>query len=339
MEAVLRSADSIAVEVADSTHVSAARQAVARITQALDFDETHAGQAAIVVTEAVTNMLKHGGGGSFIARPLSVDGAIGIEMLAIDKGPGMEDFEACAVDGHSTAGTRGNGLGAMRRQSDEFEVYTRRGEGTILRALIWRGAKPAGDCHYVLGALVVPKPGESVCGDAWGAEFSEEGATFLLADGLGHGPDARRAAASAVDALHSHPREAAVRIVDRAHMKLRPTRGAAVAVMRHEAASGELAFAGVGNISACVIDADSRRAMVSHNGIVGHNMHKSTEYRYPWAPGGLLVAHTDGIDTRWDLAQFPGLTDCHPSVIAAMLYREHARGRDDAGIVVARLRH
>jgi len=331
-------AGAVAVTVADSSHVSAARQGVSRMTRALGFDETRAGRAAIVVTEAATNMLKHAGRGTFVAQSIVVDGVLGLEMLAIDKGPGMRDFEASAVDGHSTSGTRGTGLGAIRRQSDEFEVYTHHEAGTILRALLWAGTQPAPNEDYDVGAICVPKPGETVCGDAWGVEFTPQGAVFLLADGLGHGPDASRAASLAVDTLHRYPQESAVRVLDRAHAALKPTRGAAVAVMRHDTASGEVQYAGVGNISAVILAGASRRAMVSSNGIVGHNVHRSQEYRYPWARGALLVAHTDGIDTHWDLAAFPGLSDCHPSVIAAMLYREHARGRDDAGVVVARTR-
>ena len=338
MEAGVTGASTVAFAVADSSHVSAARLGVARMTQALGFDETQAGRAAIVVTEAATNILKHAGRGTFVAQAVAVDGALGLEMLAIDKGPGMRDFESSAVDGHSTSGTRGTGLGAIRRQSDEFEVYTHHAAGTILRAMLWSGAPPAPHEGYEVGAICVPKPGETVCGDAWGVEFTPQGAVFLLADGLGHGPDASRAASLAVDALRRHAADGAVRLLDRAHAALKPTRGAAVAVMRHDAAAGEIVYAGVGNISAVILSASSRRAMVSSNGIVGHNVHRSQEYRYPWARGALLVAHTDGIDTHWDLAAFPGLADCHPSVIAAMLYREHARGRDDAGVVVARTR-
>jgi len=335
MEAVLTGLDGFTVAVGDASHVSAARMGVGRMTQALGFDETRAGRAAIVVTEAVSNIVKHAGSGTFVARAIEANGCMGLELLAIDKGPGMRDFEASAVDGHSTSGTPGTGLGAIRRQSDEFDVYTDVGAGTILRALLWAAQAPRNSA-YEVGALCVPKPGESVCGDAWGVEFGGHGVTFLLADGLGHGPDASRAASLAVDTLHRHPAETALRILDRAHARLKPTRGAAVAVMRHEQAGGELSFAGVGNISACVIDRQSRRAMVSHNGIVGHNVHKSQEFRYPWPRGALLVAHTDGIDTHWDLARHPGLADRHPAVIAAMIFREHSRRRDDAGIVVAR---
>jgi hypothetical protein len=157
-----------------------------------------------------------------------------------------------------------------------------------------------------------------------------------VADGLGHGPDASRAATTAVDVLHRHPGDSAIRILDLAHAKLRPTRGAALAVIRHDAVAGEVTFAGVGNIAACVVEGDTRRAMVSHNGIVGHNVHKSGEYRYPWPPGSLLVAHSDGLETQWRIDAFPGLASCHPALIAAMLFREHSRKRDDVAVVVAR---
>ena len=323
--------------VADTSHVSAARQAVGRITQATGFDDTGGGRAAIVVTEAVTNMLKHAHGGLFIAQPVAIGAALGIEMLAIDKGPGMRDFEASAVDGHSTVGTQGTGLGAMRRQSDEFEVYTRREGGTIVRSLLWAGAQPA-EFSYDIGAVCVPKTGETSCGDAWGAHFADGGATFALADGLGHGPDASRASALAVDALHRHGREKPERLMDRVHAALKPTRGAAVALIHHDIEAAQAAFCGVGNVAAWLIEPGARRAMVSSNGIVGHNVPRTREFRYPWKHGALLVAHTDGIDTHWDLAAYPGLSDCHPSIIAAMLLRQHSRGRDDAGVLVARVR-
>jgi Stage II sporulation protein E (SpoIIE). len=76
--------------------------------------------------------------------------------------------------------------------------------------------------------------------------------------------------------------------------------------------------------------------MVSHNGIVGHNMAKSQEYRYDWPRGALLVAHSDGLESQWDLAALAGVARAHPSVIAAALFRAHTRKRDDVAVMVAR---
>jgi hypothetical protein len=141
-----------------------------------------------------------------------------------------------------------------------------------------------------------------------------------------------------VEVLRRHPGESAIRIIDLAHAKLRATRGAAVAVMRHEAASGAVDFAGIGNIVACILDGPTRRGMVSHNGIVGHNVPKSQEFAYEWHPQSLFVAHSDGLQTQWSLEPYPGIEACHPSIIAALLVREHSRGRDDVTVVVARER-
>jgi anti-sigma regulatory factor (Ser/Thr protein kinase) len=330
--------DSFSIVVTDASHVSACRMAAQRMARELEFDETRAGRVAIAVTEAVTNMVRHAGGGTLAARSLTAPGTLGIEILAVDSGPGMDDFDASARDGYSSAGTAGTGLGAMRRLSEDFDVYTGRGLGTAARMVFWSGERPPANGLDV-GGISVPRHGETVCGDAWACEAHAGGITLVVADGLGHGPDASRAAMGAVEVLRRHPDYAAIRLLDVAHARLKPTRGAAVAFMREDAASRELVFAGVGNISAVILEGEGRRAMLSHNGIVGHNVHKSEEYRYGWPRGSLLVAHSDGLETQWNLARFPGLSARHPSLIAGVLYREYTRKRDDVTVVVARASH
>jgi anti-sigma regulatory factor (Ser/Thr protein kinase) len=338
MEAILSARDALAFALEDASHVSATRMGVQAMANNLGFSETAAGRAAIAVTEVATNLLRHGGGGTIAARAMSCNEALGIEVLAVDSGRGMADFSASAVDGVSTGDTPGNGLGAMQRQSDELEVYTRPGAGTVVRMAFWNRPPGPSLSPYEVGVIAVPMKGESVSGDAWTANFHADGATFLVVDGLGHGVDACRAATLAIETLNSRPTDTAIRILDLAHGRLRSTRGAAVAVMRDELATGEIAFAGVGNIAACIWEArsGSRRAMVSHNGIVGHNVARSQEYRYPWAAGALLIAHSDGLESQWDIASYAGLSACHPSVIAAVLYREHSRKRDDIVVLVVR---
>jgi anti-sigma regulatory factor (Ser/Thr protein kinase) len=327
--------EAVAITVADPSHVAEARRGAQRLAHGLGFDATRKERVAIAVTEAVTNMVKHAHGGTFAARKLARGGSLGVEVMAIDSGPGMDNFANSSRDGVSTTRTAGTGIGAMQRQSDEFDVYTGRKRGTIVRMVFWDKPVEAKE-DYEVGAIVVPKSGETACGDAWGMELHDHGATFLLADGLGHGPEASRAAVSAVEVLHNNGRHSALRILELTHAKLRPTRGAAVAILRHDAVAGEILFAGVGNIAAWVIDGETRKAMVSHNGIVGHNVHKSEEYRYPWPKDALLVAHSDGLETHWNIASFPGLALCHPSMIAAALFRAHTRKRDDVAVLVVR---
>ena len=76
--------------------------------------------------------------------------------------------------------------------------------------------------------------------------------------------------------------------------------------------------------------------MVSLNGTAGVEMRKITEFSYPWPENALLVLHSDGMVSHWNIDQYPGLYQRHPTVIASVLYRDHDRGRDDVTVVVAK---
>ncbi|CAG4894401.1 ATP-binding SpoIIE family protein phosphatase [Paraburkholderia saeva] len=333
--------------VVDTSQVAHARRSVGDLARGLGFSETAAGRVAIVVTECATNILKHAGHGELLVRriafaqPHPAHVRVGIELLALDKGPGVRDLQACFEDGYTTAGSAGSGMGAIQRQSDEFDIWSQPGHGMALRAVIWgddgRLAQPRGPFEF--GVVNLPVADETLCGDAWGVESNEDGVTIMVADGLGHGPLANTASVAAVHALSGNARLPVVEIMDRAHEALRSTRGAAIGIARFDGANGKLQFAGVGNISAVVIQNDgTRRQMMSHNGIVGHNMRRAQEVDAPWSPHSQLVMHSDGLLTRWDTGHYPGLALRHPSLIAGVLYRDCSRGRDDVTVLVARSR-
>ena len=65
-------------------------------------------------------------------------------------------------------------------------------------------------------------------------------------------------------------------------------------------------------------------------------MRKVQEFVLPWNAGAMLIMQSDGLASRWDLEQYPGLIGCHPALIAAVLYRDYTRGRDDVAVLVAR---
>ena len=93
-------------------------------------------------------------------------------------------------------------------------------------------------------------------------------------------------------------------------------------------------FVGIGNIMASVYQAGGTRSMVSQNGILGHQIRRVTEFQYPWSDSAILVMCSDGINTHFDLNPYAGLAARDPSLIAATLYRDFSRGRDDATAVV-----
>jgi anti-sigma regulatory factor (Ser/Thr protein kinase) len=340
MEALISSlSKQVGVAIGHSSDTSAARRIGQKLADALGFGETRAGQLAIVITEAATNILKHAGHGTIHIGPAQSGDAPGVDVVAVDQGPGIANFASSTVDGVSTAGTAGTGLGALQRLSDEFDFYSAPGKGAAFFMRLWRDSGQAAPGPVVVGGLTLPLAGEEECGDGWAVGCHERGATLLAADGLGHGPAAAAAAHAAIGALERHRDLDAAQLMARAHEAMRVTRGAALAIAHLDCALDELRFAGIGNISACVYDGDGkRRALVSHNGIVGHNMRKVQEFALPFPPGALCIMHSDGVQTSWDLDSYPGLRMRHPALVAAVILRDFIRRRDDAMVLAVRRR-
>ncbi len=329
------------VGVQDSSHTAEARRVATELAASLAFSETEAGNIALVVTEAAKNLLKHAGGGDLILRSLDYEGQPAVEMLAVDKGPGIEDIGRSFQDGYSTSGTPGTGLGAIARLSSHHEIYSQPRKGTALLAQIGRRTARShhtaqGAGRFRIGAVSVAMSGQPVCGDAWSfLEHSGNSARLVVADGLGHGLLAADAARMAVQTARERPSESGDALMDRIHAALRPTRGAAVAVAEMDSSRGILHFTGIGNIAAALIPPEGpARHLVSHPGTAGHEVHKIAGFTYPWEPGSLLVMHSDGLGSHWSLDRYPGLPARHPSLIAGVLYRDFSRRRDDATVVV-----
>lgn len=345
MEIVLNGPQ-LSCPVSDASHVAAARRAAADLGARQGFDATRAGELAIVITEAATNILKHAGRGEILLRALrSGNGAStlgGVEVLALDSGPGMPNLAASLRDGHTTAGSYGVGLGAMRRLSASFDAFSAPGQGSALYMALWATppplAGPGLDAPLDIGVVCLPMHGETVCGDAWGLAWDATSATVLVADGLGHGPLAADASQAAVRSTMDQPAQAPGLLLEDAHAALRATRGAAVAAIRIDMLREELLHAGVGNIACHLWGPAGRRQLVSHNGIVGSNMRKIQEFTAPWDQDSMLLLHSDGLATRWGMDDYRGLAACHPAVVAAVLYRDFARGRDDVTVLVLRAR-
>lgn len=326
------------LQIDESSQVGHARRMALEMARKLGFDEEQAGKVALAVNECASNILKHAGRGQLMLRPIHCEGTDGIEIVAIDKGPGIADVSASLRDGHSTSGTMGGGLGALARLSPAFEIFTQPGKGTAIRIALWSRPIPNTWQPIEFGGVCVPLHTEPVSGDDWTVELWRDRAAVLLADGLGHGILAHEASRAATQTLLAHRELTPERIMDLAHGALARTRGAAVAVAHLFAAEQRGSFAGVGNIVTRIEGGPANRHLISHNGTVGHTMRKLQEFAFPWPKHALLVMHSDGIGTHWDFANYPGLTTKHPALIAAVLYRDYDRGRDDASVVVIRNR-
>lgn len=323
------------IEIQDSSHVGGARRYVSEVARRAGLSEAVVGRVALAATELATNLVKHAREGSLLVRALGELPGDGVELLSVDRGCGMPNVAAAMRDGFSTAGSNGIGLGAVARAADQFDVYSVPDAGTVVLARIL-GAPAGAAGNGKLGAVCLACPGEVVAGDAWAVVDKGGRRTLLVVDGLGHGPAAALAASESVRLFRSAEPAAPTEIVQRLHLGLRATRGAALAVAELDPARELLRYAGIGNIAGTILANGTTRSLVSHHGTAGHDARRIQEFSYPLPRGATLVMHSDGLTARWSTERYPGLLERHPATLAAVLYRDFARGRDDATVVVLR---
>ncbi len=327
--------ESLVIAVREETEVGTARRAAARMASEAGLSESDSGSLALVVTEAAMNIARYGGGGSIILSDLRARGRNFIEMIAVDKGRGISDMTRALSDGYSTGGTPGKGLGAIRRMSGEFDLWSAPSLGTVLVARV-PVSKRESESGSNSGVVCTAIHGESVCGDAWLIESLREGLIIAVADGLGHGRDAAIAADAALDVVRRRKASSLADIFDFSSRALRATRGAALQVVKINLQSNTITSAGVGNISTSVSTHAQSKSLPSQPGIVGHQMPRVREQVIPWASDSMLVMHSDGVSARWKLETYPGLRARDPALTAAVLHRDFARTRDDATVLTYR---
>ena len=327
-----------AVDVHESSQVAEARRAAVVLAEQSGFGVGDAGRVAIVATELATNLIKHGGGGTLLVGSFADESGAGIECLALDQGPGIGDVPQAMRDGYSTAGSPGNGLGAVCRVAELFDIYTRPGAGTAILARLAPG-RSAKSVSSPFGAVAVPTVGESVSGDGWCRTAWEGGYTVMLADGLGHGPIAAEAAhAAALSFSQTDSGDSPDAILALLHPALRPTRGAAISIARVDLVGGQVVFGGVGNVAGVLIGEDGGlRRMVGNNGTIGHIAKHMKAFTYPLADAAMLILASDGLGTSWRIDAYPGLLSCHPTLLAGVLFRDFTRGRDDVTVLACRI--
>lgn len=305
-----------------------------KIAREEGLDDQRVSAAGLVATELATNLLKHAQGGEIQISPLADQAAPGVDILSIDSGPGIMSFEECLRDGYSSTGTAGTGLGAVKRASRVFDAYSESGKGTVIAARI--SACEIERNGMVAGFAGRPVSGEDVSGDSWAMREAGNVSLFIVADGLGHGISASEASAEAISAFKTSTDTDPTALLQRVHRALRGTRGAAVAVARLDHSERRVRYAGIGNIAGVVVAAEKTQFMISHNGTAGHEAIRFQEFTYPFPEKSLLIMHSDGLATSWNLQSYPGLRLRHPSVIAGTLYRDSSRHRDDVCVVVAK---
>ena len=338
--------------IQETSQIGLARRASDVTAQCFGFGDDARGRLALVINEAGNNLIRHGGGGCLIVKVVEDEAGIRVNVLALDAGPGMGNVDHYLQDGVSTIGTAGEGLGAIRRATQRFEIYSRPGGGTAIscslarcpprfgsvESLSVRSCEPAAGL-WTHGAVRVAYPGEDSCGDNWATISEPDRELILIVDGLGHGLHASEAAGAAVAAFrqdhHGKSPEEILRVVDGA---LRSTRGAAAAVVELPASLPMMRYAGMGNTAGALYFPNGRQSFVSLMGTLGQAPRKFQEFQYDCPHDATIVLHTDGLKSQCSPEGYPGLLGQKPELIAGVLYRDFQRGRDDVTVIVSQRR-
>ncbi|MDW4904077.1 SpoIIE family protein phosphatase [Streptomyces sp. ADMS] len=314
--------------------VGALRRTVARM--AVGQPGLRPGVAELVATELGTNLVRHTGSGSYVLARRAGDG---IELISVDRGPGMP-YGALAPDIDTvTSPARGGGLNAglsvVRRHTAEFDCYSTL-RGTVLYARLGTVApQPVGRWRF--GAVDIPYGGDGRSGDAWAVTPGPQLAAMVV-DGLGHGSAAAVAARTAITEFERETAADPARLVGRAHEAMRATRGGVLGTCLIDPGRGELTYTAVGNITGRVLARGRTVHLLDRPGTLGTHLPLPNvrPQHCPWEPGATLILVSDGIRSGWNLDDHPRLLEHHPAVVAAVVHRDHGRPTDDATVLVVR---
>jgi anti-sigma regulatory factor (Ser/Thr protein kinase)/serine/threonine protein phosphatase PrpC len=316
------------------------------------FSDIASGEVAIMITELVTNVLRHGGGkGAFLmCRIKDADLNTGIEFWCCDAGKGFSNLEKVKQDGYTNARSLGIGLGAIQRFSDEFQINPEKNkefkglfkEGSLevtncVRTRKWL-QKPKWDRqnnNLMIGISSRSKPGEVINGDSWVVSHLTENVTLVaVIDGLGHGKEANLASQLAKEQILANTTLAIDEIIQKVHNALRGTRGATIGIIKIDNSNNTLTFSGIGNIEGNIYSKTRKNNLMSYGGIVGHNIRTPRLFEFDFNKGDTACLFSDGIISRWQYDEIDWQQS--PQKNAEYIVNKYSRISDDATVLIIR---
>jgi anti-sigma regulatory factor (Ser/Thr protein kinase) len=294
----------------------------------------------LIVAEMTSNLFKYSNDGEILLGVFHNGGSPYVELISIDNGPGMMNPAKMMQDGISTSNTLGHGLGSMKRMSDTFELYSQIGWGTIVLSRVYSDPEKTKAVNQVImRPIVVYKPGEKTSGDGFTYKKTDKYLKMMLADGLGHGPEANKAVNEAAAAFKVFPDYSPTETLRFIHTAIKKTRGAVINIVGYDHSRRVWTSARVGNIAVRMSGPVNFKNHMSYNGIVGHNIPNTmNDQDYPVEEFNQVMLCSDGIKTRIDMARYPMMYKYDTTILAAAIYKDHARRNDDMSVIIAKVK-
>ncbi|GAB3642977.1 SpoIIE family protein phosphatase [Spirosoma arcticum] len=326
--------------VVDRSYVSIIKRDVRALAGGLGFSSARLSELDIIIAELTSNLVKYAQAGELLVRVIPNPVNAGIELISADSGPGMVDPARMMIDGMSTGGSLGQGLGAIGRLADLFQLYSLPGRGTIGLVRVFPVppkrllVAPAATAQ----ALLVSKVDQMPCGDGFYCKLTTTSLRMFLGDGLGHGLPAHQAVRQAIQAMAQQRDDSPAAWLTAIHRAAIGTRGLVGTAAVFNFATRKWMLCGVGNIRTQLCGGSYIKSYAAQNGILGYNMPRVLqEHELPYEPGQCLVMASDGIQTRWNPTRYPNAGRYDPMVLAAAIYKEYGRQTDDMSVAVARI--
>lgn len=333
-------AEHLRFNAADRSYFALLKKEIHALAASAGFSAKRLAELDIIVAEIVSNLAKYAGGGELLVKLVEKSGNQGIEIISIDSGPGIGDLARMMQDGASTQSTLGHGLGAIKRLSDLFQVYTQKEWGTLLLVRVYNEEPPYSQKRGEpeIRSLVVPKPGETHCGDGFYYKKTRDHIKLFLGDGLGHGIEAANAMKAAIEAFKTCPEESPVENLRFIHTAVKKTRGLVGTIAIFNRKSRTWKLCGIGNILTKIHSASHIKNHMSYNGIIGLNIPNSMkDQEIPYEANQTIIMCSDGIKSRWDPFKYPGIFRHDLSLLMAALFKDFARNTDDMSLVSCKL--
>ena len=332
--------DEASISVTEEADVVLAGRQTKTILADLAFEDSAVEEIVLVVHELASNIVDHAGEGSISIVPRPDGDRCGIEIRTHDSGPGIVDVNQAVVDGYSSTGSLGGGLGAVNRMMDDVVINSSGTDGTGVEivATRWSGAETPeqGQLPIDVGAATRAMPGYDQNGDAFLIEH-ETGRTLVgVIDGLGHGEAAHRASREAQQYVRSHTAESLKNIFAGVEGACRDTRGVVMLLARFEWEAGTVTLGSVGNITLRLCHAKESRHLVAERGVLGGNASSPMIREWDWDPDAVMVLHSDGLTSRWDCDEFALRDEGSATAVARELLRSLSKADDDATVLVVK---
>jgi len=316
--------DMIWLDIQDNTHLLAFENQLTELLMPLELKTAEQKKIHVALEHLRQNVLSHHLTGRLIATMSNTleHGPV-VNLLFLDRDPGIpghgfrpfEDLQGFdLIQRHTSRKDR-------RVHLLRLAIHSKQRAGTTGRS----------------GSLVLPVKSAEPCGDAWTSADLGKQCKVVLIDGLGHGPEAAKAAEKAVSLFQQLKFFAPGEILEQMHYKMFDTRGAAVAIAQIDPENRRLKYSGLGNISARILSPERTTFLTSKIGTVGMEAGQISEFDYPIPLQATLVMHTDGIRQSWYAEDYLPLLTRDPLLFAGVLYHDQQVDRDDSGVVIHRM--